>query len=241
MEKQTPIKPEQPKVAVLIHGCHLEAKNWQNIVWGNPRGARGRIPKGIAQALLHDAALIFWGTGASQKDGLKESEYTFKYALGRLAEVTWGTNKSTAEIAEYLKAVSYIDTVTENTTEEIKAALALCHKRGINELILVSSPTHIARAHQEALKVLGDGTFHKVLVYATASDTCFEDSTPADVVIVEPPHRGDMPKWQTYRYARAIFTIMRQGDEKFRQFLHDLGSLLGRYDVKVDWDPESPK
>ena len=24
------------KTAVLIHGCHLQAEGWENIIWGNP-------------------------------------------------------------------------------------------------------------------------------------------------------------------------------------------------------------
>jgi len=190
------------KVGVLIHGRHLEAKGWEHIVWGDPRVLRGQVPKGIAQALLHSAELIYWGTGASKKDGKRESQYTFDYTMGRLGELapmhvsdrvhSSYTTYSRAELAAYLHEVSYIDTVTQNTTEEIKGALSECERRGIQKLYLVSSPSHIARCLQEALKILSVRR-GQVLVYATASDTCFVDSTPGDVTILEPPHRGDDP------------------------------------------------
>jgi hypothetical protein len=67
------------KTAILIHGCHLQAEEWENIVWRNPRvGILGRIPRGIQLAIQEKADLIFWGTGASEKDGLKEAEDVFR-------------------------------------------------------------------------------------------------------------------------------------------------------------------
>ena len=231
------------KTAVLIHGCHLEAVGWENIVWGNPReGILGRAPRGLLEAYRRDAALVIWGTGASQKDGKKESRYTFDYTMGRLGELATipvsGPTYPVEPLRGFLLSRSALDIETQNTTEEIRAALDLCTQRGIEELYLVSSPTHVARCLQEATKLLAErGNNHDVLVYATPSDTCFADSTPADVVIVEPPHRGDMPLWQTYRYVRAMFGILRQGSGRFQGFLFDLGDLLKKYGVKVDWKP----
>ena len=214
-------------IGVLIHGCHLQAEGWENIVWGNPHGRRGRAPKGIAQALRHNAGLIYWGTGASQKDGLKESQYTFKYSLEHLDDFVKGRTEWADKVSAYLHEVSLVDTVTQNTTEEITAALGECHRRGIQELYLVSSPTHIARCHQEALKVLAaTGNAYQVLVYATASDTCFAGSSPSDVVIVEPPHRGDRPKFPVHKHVRGIFQVP---PTTMPDFLKELDALVERH------------
>lgn len=182
-------------VGILIHGCHLQAEGWENIVWGEPtRGVYGRVPKGLMQAQLHNADFIFWGTGASEKDGLKESAYTLRHTIQHAHELSMYNGFDPYEIESILNTISHVDLETQNTTEEIRAALGECHKRGVQELILVSSPSHIARCHQEALKILAaSNNAHQVLVYATASDTCFANSTAADVAIIEPPHRGDDP------------------------------------------------
>ena len=225
------------KVAILIHGCHLQADGWETIVWGNPRkGIYGRAAKGLVQADLHNADLIIWGTGGSQKDGMKESQYTFHYAVSHAQDLPTYRGFDVYQIEAMLKARSHLDLETQNTTEEIMAALLECHKRGIMELILVSSPTHIARCLQEATKVLAE-TPSQTLVYATASDTCFAGSIPGDVVIVEPPHRGDLPKWQTHRYVRAMFQVMREGPDTFRRFLDQFGQLLHDFGVNVTWKP----
>ena len=224
--------------AVLIHGCHLAAIDWERMVWGDPKnGVLGRAPKGIRLALKEKAKLIIWGTGASEKDGQKESCYTYNYAIVHASELDEFHGFDLYEVLAILKNASVFDESTQNTPEEIASAAEICREQGIRRLILVSSPTHIARCLQEAEKLRVAGKMDGIEVFATAADVSYADSSASDVVIVEPPHRGDKPKWQTYRYARAMFDIMKQGNEPFARFLFDLGELLKKYQVEVDWEP----
>lgn len=198
------------KVAILIHGCHVQAKEWDNIVFGSADHL-GRVPVGIEEAIHKKAILIFWGSGASQThEGQKESEYTFQQAIGpKLEELAWYVKKESQELSKYLKQVSYIDHEARNTTEELELATKECDARGISELILISSPTHIARCLQEACKLKSKQPHIGVKFYARASDTCFADSTPEDIVIIEPPHREDMSKVPFHRTAKRIFQFLR--------------------------------
>ncbi len=212
-----------PRVGVLIHGCHLKAEKWHHIVFGS--GDRlGRVPVGIAEAVHRNAKLIFWGTGVSVPDQrLKESEYTYDQTTGtRLDELSGRLHLSSADLFLYLNEVSYIDKKSQNTTEEIASAIYECRARGIQELYLVSSPTHIARCLQEACK-LQESQEAPLTIYATASQTCFADSTAGDVVIVEPPHRGDMPHEPIHRTLRGMFPLLR--DERLA---HSFNQALAR-------------
>ncbi len=87
--------------AVLIHGHHLQAPNWEIFVWGT-EGLRevGRIPRGIEVAVKEDAELIIWGTGASvdPETGKKESEYTYSFALDHAEELSKYVGLSVAEV-----------------------------------------------------------------------------------------------------------------------------------------------
>lgn len=225
------------KSAVLIHGCHLQAEGWESIVWGDPKnGVLGRAPKGVRLALRERFDLIYWGTGASKKGDRKESEYTFDYTIAHAGQLSELEGFDPYEVESILRPMSYIDTVSQNTMEEVARAADVCRARGIGRLILVSSPTHIARCLQEAEKLRAAGHLGNLEVFATSSDTCFAGATPADVVIVEPPHRGDMPKWQTYRYVRAMFSVMKD-KSAFERLLAEFGALLGRYGVSVGWKP----
>ena len=227
-------------VAVLIHGRHLDTKMWEHIIWGDPkRGVLGQVPKGLQVATREGARLIFWGTGASEKDGVKESRYTFDYAVAHAGELPEYMGFDAYEIAAMLGEVSYIDEETQNTAQEVTMAAKLCNERGITRLILVSAPTHIARCLMEAEKLRAAGLLGKLEVMAVASDVSFANSEPGNVVIIEPPHRGDRPKWQTYKYAQAMFQVQKQGNGVFRLFLEDFGALLLKYNIKVTWRPEA--
>lgn len=200
------------KKGVLIHGFHLYATDWENIVWGDPVKSPGRAAAGITLAVRCEAEFIFWGTGASEKNGMRESQYTLEYAIAHASKLPIFAGYDVYEIESILRPISHTDLTTQNTAEEVKAALQECLKQGVQELYLVSSPTHIARCHQEALKALYS-TPLPISVYAHASATCFANSAPADVAILEPPHRGDDPMsvvdrelWPN-RIVPKIFTI----------------------------------
>jgi hypothetical protein len=196
--------------AILIHGCHLQAEQWDHIVFGNET-QWGRVPKGIALAIAKNADLIFWGSGSSMTpEGHKESHYIFAQTIGpKLKSIADRVRRDPKELAAYLGRISHLDSDTQNTTAEIHAAAHLCRSRGIRELYLVSSPTHIARCLQEACKYNAEHPAEQMQFFATPSDTCFANSTPADVVIFEPPHRGDLPKVPFHTTLRRILPLMR--------------------------------
>lgn len=227
------------KVGILIHGCHLEAEDWQRIVFGDEHHL-GRVPTGIIEAFKHNAELIFWGTGASwkltNKGKMHESEYTYHRTLGsELHQVAEKVQRSAEEIAAYVKKVSVIDTKTQNTNEEIKAALDECIKRKIDSLILVSSPTHIARCLQTAC-IVQEQAKHKlpITIYATFSETCFYKTKAENVKIIEPPHRGDHPKPPVpiYKIIGKMFKISRR-IETFRLYVFDWDQLTNKY-IKLE-------
>ncbi len=216
------------KTAVLIHGCHVQARGWKDIVLGNyPRGILGRVPKGLQVADAFEAEVVIWGTGASDFQGTKEAEVMrsvgHTYADCHPGLTRWKCLDP---------GKNHIDVISQNTTEEIAAAGAECQKRGITRLVLVSSPTHIARCHQEALKLKAEGRLQGIEVLAIASDTCFADSTPADVVIVEPPHRGDLPEIPVHVTVRKIFGLMRT-EWVMRGFLADLEDLITKWKSRM--------
>jgi hypothetical protein len=216
------------KTAVLIHGCHVQAREWNTIVLGDyPRGRLGRIPKGLQVADMFAAELVIWGTGASQFEGAKEAE------VMRSAGYAYTQIHPTLSKWKCLdEAKNHLDTVSQNTADEIAAAGIVCQERGITRLVLVSSPTHIARCHQEALKLRAEGKLPGIEIMAMASDTCFADSTPGDVIIIEPPHRGDQPLVPMHLTIRKIFALMKV-EWVMRGFLADLEDLIVRWKNRI--------
>ncbi len=228
------------KTAVLIHGYHLGAESWESLVWGNPdAGLYGSIPRGVTEAYREQAQLIFWGTGASERDGLKESEQIFKCAESHMNELAALCRCDESTLRAFLAERSYIDTTTENTIGEITAFLDLCLQKEIERVVIVSIATHASRSLKTALSIIAAN--QRFARYAGAvsfapGNTSFAQSTVDDVVVIEPPHRGDQTKWQTYRYVRAAFSVLKNGEDVFASFLADFGELLKKYGVSVDWD-----
>lgn len=227
------------KTAVLIHGCHLQAEKWDTIVFGTPE-LPGRIPTGIRYAWQVEADMIYWGTGASERDGVKEAEATFQYALSRwdqLARFCGAIDES--EFFDWLSRVSYRDIVSQNTHQEIGRCLSECFRRKIDQLVLVSSPTHLPRCLVEACGVAASNIAYQAYLYegrilALPSATCFAGAVPRDVTVLEPPHRGDLPKPEPDLYpnvlAKRMFGLMRDTGKYF-EFLREWSTLLRRYGV----------
>lgn len=213
------------KHAVLIHGCHLQTDGWEHVVWGDPSAQQmGRIPKGVMFARAVNADLIFWGTGASERNGRKESERTFQAALNhqkQLSNLCGGDDHRDANentFLTWLYGVSHIDLDTQNTDQEIGACAEMCLEKGVTQLTLVSSPFHIMRCHATALKIFASDTRFTQLrqgLVACASDTNPTGIDASDVVIIEPPHRGDTPKVAFHETAREIFKFLRNPEAAF--------------------------
>ncbi|MEK7101814.1 MAG: ElyC/SanA/YdcF family protein [Patescibacteria group bacterium] len=218
------------KTAVLIHGCHLQAEGWENIIWGNPeKGILGRVPKGIFEALKWNSDIMIFSTGASEKNGVKEGKYIFQYALQRLEEMISLIPDPTMDLRAFVQERARLELSSQNTREEVLASARLAHAEGIERLVLVSSPSHILRAHKDAISALGSDPELRYLLrnlYATASDTCFQGTTVEDVVIIEPPHRGDRPKNDLYKHAREMFRIPA---DTMTLFTNELRALLQKY------------
>ncbi len=218
------------RTAVVIHGCHVGAKEWEHIVWGDPlNGVFGRIPRGIQVALSFSAENIFWGTGASERDGVKESEYIFSLALSRVAVLAALFGCSSEVLEGWIRKISILDRESLNTPKETERAMAYCRAHDIGRLILVSSPSHSPRCLQtgDVIRLQQKGNGQGVEVFTTSADTCYAGATIADTLIVEPPHRGDRPEVPIHRTLKDAMRIGR-GD-RAQEFNEALKRLISQF------------
>lgn len=217
------------RTAVLIHGCHLQAEGWEDIVWGKPReNILGRVPKGLLEAVKWDADMVIFSTGASEKDGLKEGEYTLLYALKHVEElrelIGWE-----GDLRAWLTDLAELELTSQNTCEEVLASARMARSDKIERLLIVTSPSHVMRAHQEAISALGSDPELKYFLgnlYATASDTCYAGTKIEDVAIFEPPHRGDRPKTDLHKHIR---NTRRVPAENMPAFITDMNALVKKH------------
>lgn len=221
------------RTGILVHGCHLEAFDWRGIVWGSPPHELGRIPAAIYVALVESADLIVFGTGASERGGQKESEVTREFMLEHFSELEEFSCFEGMEIGrqrDRMESISVADTGSRNTLEEMNAAGRIFLEHGIEKAILVSSPTHVSRCIRDALAVFRAPELAglKRNLYAVASDTSYLGGRVEDVVIFEPPHRGDRGSFLTHYIVKRILKIPESETDLF---LKELDALLGKYQV----------
>lgn len=221
------------RTGILVHGCHLEAFDWRGIVWGSPPDELGRIPMAVYAAVVEDAQVIVFGTGASERDGRKESEVTREYMLEYFDELRQFSCFAGIDIAEYrdrMAAISVAERESRNTLDEMKAAGRIFLAKDVEKVILVSSPTHISRCIRDALVAFQrpETATLKRNLYAVASDTSYLGGRVEDVVIFEPPHRGDRGSFLTHYIVKRILKIP---ESKTDLFLKELDGLLERYQV----------
>merc|ERR1719343_1881818 len=106
--------------------------------------------------------------------------------------------------------------------QEVKAAFRIWMAEGVTRGFLVSSPTHLPRCLACACQASADanGPAFTGELHASPSETCYEGFEAGDVVVVEPPHRGDRDKtldeFPLHEMVRRLFRIPGDRQVSFR-------------------------
>jgi hypothetical protein len=221
---------------VLVHGCHLEAKGWEDIVFGQPNiGRLGRGTKALTflGPRFQGDVTFYWGSGASEREGKKESLYTFDYVASRAHELPQFQGFDPYEvqaIMALMKNHSVFDTEAQSTRVEILGALTYCVENDIGEMIQISSPTHMPRCFAEALiQVEKNERFRNIAIWPQTADTDYPDMSPADVAIIEPSHRGDRTKTPFEQLAKRMVRLRKHPDEEANQAFMAIHEVLASF------------
>ncbi|MSU74860.1 hypothetical protein EXS57_03760 [Candidatus Kaiserbacteria bacterium] len=231
------------KTGILVHGPHLQAKGWEGLAWGKPPHQMGRIPKAIQMYFRLGAEALYFGTGASEKDGVKEGQYMFDTLFARKRQLgdfdALQSMKNLGGLDIHLtpngpiiyartQAEVIIDTVSQNTKEELLGAGDAFLARGITEIVLVSSATHMPRCLRDAQSIYNDPQYkgkYKTLaqgLLVAPADTCYEGADYDSTVIFEAPHRGDRPSYPLNEKARLLLKVKPGNLEEFGRLLQEL-------------------
>ena len=243
------------KTGVLVHGCNLNIENWRHVAWGDPPNQLGRIPQGLLVAAQTDAEVIVFGTGASKKKfqlgesektgvELTEAEYSLEYLriyFDKLSRFDVLRNQipdlSTQErislFADKILSRTVLDVQSMNTVEEIENAGTIFAEHGVEEVFLVSSPSHIVRCLRDAGAIYkSDERFagFSPNVRAVPSTTCYEGTLAIDVVVVEPPHRPDRHVVPTHRRIQRMLALQKLDHEDLVKLIEEFDDLLQKYE-----------
>lgn len=237
------------KTVVLVHGRHVQTKGWETLVWGDGE-LIGTAPLGLSLALKHDATLIL-GTGASEKDGVKECELTYnliKNNFERLGDFPefhhyWKWNYKFHEMeyeqsdreklfSKILEEV-HLDSESVDTVTEIKNAIEFAKSVRATELIQVTSPFHAARCMSISAKLLEDGfDFGQIIPMVVSSRSSTQDCRAGTTVIMEHPHRGDDAMINSSIMPHQVFPRMfKLPPSKRIELFEEVAALLAKQGV----------
>jgi hypothetical protein len=193
---------------ILLHVYHLEADRWEDLVWGHPSADTFGTLTQFAYTLLRIPAnqqvrsVIY--SGPSSKDGLSEGGYTKRFLLDRIDNLS-----SFPTLRKCIKQLSgdeydlfvrrirglVVGPEISNTLDEVTHAAAFLNENGpVDKVFQIAAASHAPRCLQNQLIAR-----QKNLIspnqpwYIVASGVCFAGTTMDDIVILEPPHRGDDP------------------------------------------------
>ncbi len=241
------------KTGILVHGCNLGAFQWERIVWGEPPHQLGRITRALLVLLEEqyqlntDIAVLVFGTNVvwtgggkrTQRSGHTEAEEMCKLMFKRLSQLEHFSifNQRFPEIKEQsfinnlrsqLEAITELATDCQNTAEEIRNAASIFKSKNVNRAFLVSSPVHLPRCIKEATITFNENEWKDMRndLFAVPSDTNYQETTPKDVAIFEPPHRPDRPMYPIQQFVSRIAHVPF---EQMDYFLKDLDELLEDY------------
>lgn len=221
-----------------MHGFDLGADDWETVVWGTPRDGRlGRVPHGLLLARRFKATIVILGSGGTcDQFGVSEAERTRAHALEHISELS-KLGSDVRALRRLLQSDVVLLKTARNTRQELEAARVVFRQRGIDTVLIVSSPTHVPRCLRDASLVFGSNYASPAECPTILASPCSTDFGSGGATIIEPQHRSDRPRWldadpslQLSALAgRALRVASGAADGAFNR---DLNRLIQRYERK---------
>lgn len=177
-----------------------------------PPTLAGRATKGLQVAKEYGSAQIIFGTGMDENEKVRDAQ----------------GDEVVRALGDALQGIAYsIEKVSKNTAHEVERAIQAGVTLGAKRVILVSNTGHIQRvvgeimAIEHAMRTRGEVLPIIIPVWT--------DESPVGVVVVEPPHRKEMPP--LYKVVGPMFGILNSKYGK--TFFKALERLVERYRQKI--------
>ena len=206
----------QGPYVLLIHGRYVEAKGWRDLMWGDPATGRlGNFTKVIEYGLrayrAHEKlACVIFGSGASERDDLKEAQVmkyelyqSWREMLPKFPEL-WAeavecfpelaTSNPACDLPSILFGDIICEITSQNTMTEIVATSQIAVQHGAKTVFHIMAASHMPRCALTYLQLREAGKIpHDLEWHGIPDDMAFIGTKLTDVVVLEPPHRGDDP------------------------------------------------
>lgn len=186
-------------IGILVLGFNLFSENWEETVWGRPPYFPGRLPRAVALFLEENASLFVISGGATKREGKSEAWWMRERLirgigeLGKFLVYPSLRNFSPKEIEKILLPAILLEEKAQNTMDSFRQTGKIFSKKGIQKVIIVTSPDHISRALRDAF-YCWQKTFPNLAanILGAPSMTFYSKETKRkhpleELIIIEPP------------------------------------------------------
>lgn len=195
------------RTGFLLHVYHLQSRDWESLVWGDPGTDKAGTGTKLFECLLdepieNEVVTVVY-SGPSSRDGLTEGAYTKQFLLAHLDELTAFSRfkrrlnvMKPADFDIFKQRVGNIivGEPIDNTLAEVECAARLFDDIRADRVIHIAAASHAPRCIQIQAEAREAGLIPTNQPWFTvASDISFAGRTPADTMVLEPPHRADDP------------------------------------------------
>jgi len=220
------------KTAVLIHGFHVDSRlsapegeiSWHDLVIGPeyPWFNQGRATYGVFLAYEESAEAVIFSTGASERDGLKEAEYTHRKFMEASSAFSESVLRIDGErLRAWLEPRVRFDVESRTTEEELRKNLTWCYEMEFWRVFLVTNRFHAPRTRANACRVREELRLTHLRIHVSAPN----DASPAPVIF-EPPTRPDRASTDFRPTLSRVFGIPADRQE---EACAEIDALLDRY------------
>jgi hypothetical protein len=229
-----------PRIGILMHVYHLESRDWERLVWGDPSedklGTATQFVKTLLDIPVDQEVVSVIFNGPSTKDGLTEGAFTKQYLLDRISTLREfrslrpRLDRLTAQehtiLLDRLQGI-IVGPVIKNTFEEVEHGATLLNQGRVADNVLqIAAASHAPRCLQYQIIARRNGVIPKSQPwYILPSETCFSGTEMEDVVILEPPNRGDDPMLQYGQTLPAVikpyFNLDVSGKQRLIELIRD--------------------
>ena len=224
-------------VGILVHGRHVDALGWERLMWGEPPEKMGSLTRMVLEILdrgTENIGASVFGTGASERDGVKEAECMKEFIQERFDELRQffaiAGHPRFEECEEDLEDLIdgiICDTESKNTATEVENAAGVFASKECTKIYQISCGSHIPRCVLEMEKARERGVIPTTQYwYAVADDMVYEKTAIGDIVVLEPPHRGDDPLLKQGISLSVIQGLFHLSVEKRIECLKQIEALI---------------
>lgn len=154
------------KTGIFVHGLNANEKDWLPRIIGEPPYLLGRASRAVQllATTYPETELMLFGSGASERGGLKEGDYTIRQLFHHFdsllrfrafRDLNAGIfSRKHEQLRRKVQSIAKSELQSHNTITELRYGIPRFVEAGIRRIVLVSDYPHFSRCAAHAGQII---------------------------------------------------------------------------------------